>query len=105
MAIIDPEHWSCISLAESEGLVEQAVRRDVARLPISLQETTPAATAIALARELDRGWLLSTAPVAKELRETMRALAAAAGQLDIKRDAVDDLNARRAARRRAVATK
>jgi hypothetical protein len=87
---------------ESEGLVEQAVTRDLARLPAALRETTSAATAIALARELDRGRLMSTAPVAKELRETMRELAAAAVEIEVKGDAVDDLNARRAARRQGM---
>jgi hypothetical protein len=38
------------------------------------------------------------------LRETMRELAAASGQFDVKGDAVDDLNARRAARRAAAAS-
>jgi hypothetical protein len=89
---------------DGDGLVEAAVRRDLARLPEQLQGTTATATAIALARELDRGRLMSTAPVAKELRETMRELAAASGQFEVKGDAVDDLNARRAARRAAAAS-
>jgi hypothetical protein len=87
---------------EPEGLVEAAVLRDLAHLPLALRETTAAATAIALARELDRGRLMSTAPVAKELRETMRELAASAIEFEPKGDAVDDLNARRAARRAAA---
>jgi hypothetical protein len=86
----------------AEGIVEAAVLRDLAALPAVLRESTSAATAIALARELDRGRLMSTAPVAKELRETMRELAAVAAQVEVKGDAVDDLNARRAARRRAA---
>jgi hypothetical protein len=87
---------------DGDGLVEAAVRRDLARLPDQLQGTTPAATAIALARELDRGRLMSTAPVAKELRETMRELAAAAVEFEVKGDAVDDLTKARDARRRAA---
>lgn len=87
---------------EPAGLVEVAVLRDLARLPVALRETTAAATAIALARELDRGRLMSTAPVAKELRETMRELIAAAVEFEVKGDAVDDLNARRAARRQGM---
>ena len=87
---------------EGDGLVEAAVRRDLARLPVQLQGTTPAATAIALARELDRGRLMSTAPVAKELRETMRELAASATEFEVKGDAVDDLNKRRAERRQKM---
>lgn len=88
---------------DGDGLVEAAVRRDLDRLPCPLRGTTSAATAIALARELDRGRLMSTAPVAKELRETMRELAAAAVQFEVKGDAVDELNQRRAERRTAAA--
>jgi hypothetical protein len=88
---------------EGEGLVEAAVRRDLDRLPAALRGTTSAATAIALARELDRGRLMSTAPVAKELRETMRELAAAAVEFEVKGDAVDDLTKAREERRRAAA--
>jgi hypothetical protein len=88
---------------DGDGLVEAAVRRDLDRLPSPLRGTTSAATAIALARELDRGRLMSTAPVAKELRETMRELAAAAVQFEVKGDAVDELNQRRAERRTAAA--
>ena len=87
---------------EPQGIVEHAVLRDLARLPVALQETTAAATAITLARELDRGRVMSTAPVSKELRETMRDLAAAAVEFEVKGDAVDDLNARRAARRQGM---
>jgi hypothetical protein len=48
--------------------------------------------------------LMSTAPVAKELRETMRELAAAATEFEVKGDAVDDLNKRRAERRQKMST-
>jgi hypothetical protein len=89
---------------EGDGLVEAAVRRDLDRLPSALRGTTSAATAVALARELDRGRLMSTAPVAKELRETMRELAAAATEFEVKGDAVDDLNKRRAERRQKMST-
>jgi len=84
---------------DGDGLVVAAVLRDLSRLPVVVRDTTEAATAVALARELDRGRLMSTAPVAKELRATVELLRQMAALQEEAGDAVDDLAAKRAVRR------
>jgi len=82
--------------------VLEALLNELHRLPQGVQDSTEAATAIALARELDRGRLMSTAPVAKELMALLDRMRALAPPVDKPKDPVDDLTARRAARRPAA---
>ena len=86
------------------GPVREAVERDLQKLPEDLRESGPAISALALADAIDLGpertfRVLST--LVGELRETLESLAAKAPP-EVEGDAVDDLNARRAARRRAA---
>lgn len=60
------------------GPVERAVRGDIEALgDLDGMRPSLAATALALARELDAGTETSTAALARELRETLAALTAA----------------------------
>jgi hypothetical protein len=86
-----------------ESAVRFAVQRDLDSMPESVQNTTEAATALALAREMDMGRQLSIAPVAKELRGIMELLRSWATAAAPSGDAVDDLAAARAARRAGAA--
>lgn len=80
-----------------------AVLRDLDRLPEELRESTAAIAAQALAQSIDLGpeTYRFQASLVRELRETMDSLAAKAPP-KVEGDAVDDLNARRAARRSAA---
>lgn len=82
-----------------------AVRRDLDQLPAELRATTAAAAAEGLARSLDLGTetYRFQAALVKELRDCMTALQAMAPPKVEEADPVDDLNARRAARRAAAA--
>ena len=83
-----------------EGLVSvvEAVERDLAQLPKDLAGSVYAASALALAAEMDtRNSATSKSMCAKELRDTMdrlRQLAPAKKE----KDKLDDLSARRAKR-------
>lgn len=82
-----------------------AVRRDLDLLPEWLRVTSTAAAAEGLARSLDLGveTYRFQAALVRELRECMTELAARAPAKVEEGDPVDDLNARRAARRAAAA--
>lgn len=87
-----------------DGTVLEALRRDLAGMPDELRTGTVAMAAEALARSIDMGpksFRFHSALVAQliDCLETLRAAAP-----EEKKDTVDDLNARRAARRRAAAT-
>lgn len=73
-------------MAEQEGgpgPVEQAVRGDVDAMDVSGSMTRSlVASALNLARKLDTDAGMATAAVARELRETLKALAEAAGDDD-----------------------
>lgn len=81
-----------------------AVRRDLDALPDHLRQTTTAASAEGLARSLDLGTetYRFQAALVRELRECMTALAEMAPPEAEEGDPVDDLTARRAARRAAA---
>ncbi|MBX6382176.1 MAG: hypothetical protein IRZ07_04250 [Microbispora sp.] len=69
--------------SETYGPVEAAVRGDVDALElISPVARSLAETAYNLARTLDQGAGMATAAVARELRETLKTLAEAAGDDD-----------------------
>src|SRR4051812_2105508 len=80
-----------------------AVRAELARLPDELRTSASAMAAQELAKSIDLGTetYRFQAALVRELRETMDWLAAKAPP-EVEGDAVDDLNARRAARRRAA---
>lgn len=86
------------------GLHLAAVRRDLDKLPADLRETSTAAAAEGLARSLDLGTetYRFQASLVKELRECMTALAEMAPPEVEEGDPVDDLTARRKARRAAA---
>ena|SRR6476661_663201 len=85
------------------ALVTAMVATDLARLPVSVTDSTEAAIALALAHKLDSGGELSVAPVSKELREVMAILRSRADSLGDSGDSVDELGAARAARRAGAA--
>lgn len=85
------------------GDVEQAVLRDVKRLPTDLAESSLAATAIALARSIDYFDTSATARsmCAKALLDIRNRLFDLAPE-EPHRDQLDELATRRAARRSAA---
>lgn len=85
---------------EERRTVVEAVREDLADLPERLQRGALAAAALELARTIDQG--LNQATCTKELRAVLADLKAQAPPR-VEGDTVDDLNARRAARRRSAA--
>jgi hypothetical protein len=68
-----------------------AVMRDILRLPVDLRGSTEAATAFALAEELERGRALSASAVAKELVALMDKLRGMAGALGAQEDPLERL--------------
>lgn len=89
---------------EEAGPHLAAVRRELSGLPADLQLSATAAAAEGLARSLDLGtdtYRFQAALVA-QLRDCMAELAEKA-PAKVEGDTVDDLNARRAARRSAAA--
>lgn len=82
------------------GSVERATRADVRKLGLAgPAASTLAHTAYALARKLDQDAGMAAAAVARELRATMLELAKNAAPAV--KDGLDDLQARREARRGA----
>jgi hypothetical protein len=81
------------------GPVERATRAELRALKISVQTSILAASAVALARQIDRSpGAVAAAAAALQLRET-RADLVAESQLRPEEDFIDDLNARRATKR------
>ncbi len=83
------------------GCVERATRAELRALKISVQTSILAANAVSLARQIDvsRG-AVAAAAASLQLRQTRADLIAEA-EKQPERDVIDDLNARRAARRAA----
>jgi hypothetical protein len=81
--------------------VERAVRSEFRSLCVSVQRDGSAALAVSLARQIDtaRG-AVAAAAAAAQLRMLLADLRRAAADLP-ERDVIDDLNARRAAKRAA----
>jgi hypothetical protein len=80
------------------GAVEDATKRDLARLPVELAESSLGASALALARELDSGSSATSksmcAKAHMDIMERLRELAPA----EETSDAVDEIRAQRAKR-------
>jgi hypothetical protein len=88
-------------VAVRQGPVERAVRSELRSLKVSVQSDGSAALAVSLARQIDtaRG-AVAAAAAAGQLRALLADLRlVAAAQPE--RDVIDDLNARRAAKRDA----
>jgi hypothetical protein len=83
------------------GPVERAVRAEFRSLSVSVQRDGSAALAVSLARQIDtsRG-AVAAAAAAAQLRALLSDLRQAAAEQP-ERDVIDDLNARRAAKRAA----
>jgi hypothetical protein len=81
------------------GPVERAVRSEFRSLSVSVQRDGSAALAVSLARQIDtsRG-AVAAAAAAAQLRALLADLRLAAAEQP-ERDVIDDLNARRAAKR------
>jgi hypothetical protein len=81
------------------GPVERAVRSELRKLGCSVQSDGSAALAVSLARQIDgsRG-AVAAAAAAAQLRALLADLRLAAAEQP-ERDVIDDLNARRAAKR------
>lgn len=85
--------------------VVAAVNRDLAQLPEELRMSATAIAALRLAESIDLGTetYRFQAALVRELRECLTELVAKAPP-KVEGDAVDDLNARRAARRASAST-
>jgi hypothetical protein len=83
------------------GPVQRAVRSELRSLRVSVQSDGSAALAVSLARQIDtaRG-AVAAAAAAGQLRQLLIDLRHVAAQQP-ERDVIDDLNARRAAKRAA----
>ena len=88
-------------MASRQGPVERAVRAELRSLKVSVQADGSAALAVSLARQIDtaRG-AVAAAAAAGQLRMLLADLRQVAAQQP-ERDVIDDLNARRAAKRAA----
>lgn len=83
------------------GPVERATRAELRELKISVQTSILAASAVALAQQIDRAkGAVAAAQAQAQLRMTRAELVAEAEKRP-ERDVIDDLNARRASRRAA----
>lgn len=81
-----------------QGPVERATRVELRALKVSVQTSILAASAVALARQIDRSpGAVAAATAALQLRATRAELLAEAAKQP-ERDVIDDLNARRAKR-------
>lgn len=84
-----------------QGPVERATRAELRQLGVSVQVSILAATALSLAKQIDRTpGAVAAAAAALQLRQTRADLVAEAEKRP-KQDVLDDLNARRAAKRAA----
>jgi hypothetical protein len=83
------------------GPVERATRAELRALNVSVQTSILAANAVSLARQIDGSpGAVAAAAASLQLRLTRADLVAEAAEQP-ERDVIDDLNARRAARRAA----
>ena len=80
----------------TQGSVERAVRAELRVLGVSVQSRGTAALAVALARHIDR---VPDAAAAAQLRLILADVVRSAEP--VRKDAIDELNARRAVRRSA----
>ena len=87
----------------SETKEQDAVLRDLTKLPMGMRSCTEAVLATSLGQEIDARRALSIGGVSKELRELMGVLRGWAEASDDAGDVVDELGAARAARREATA--
>ena len=85
----------------THGSVEKAVRSELRRLGCSVQSDGTAALAVSLARQIDtaRG-AVAAAAAAAQLRLILADVAKSSGRPE--KDAIDELNARRAVRRESA---
>ena len=84
------------------GPVERATRSELRRLRCSAVTSTLGALAVSLAQHMDAGAeAKDAAVVAGQLRLVMADVVKASGPLTLRKDTLDELNARRAARRAA----
>lgn len=83
---------------ETQGPVERATRAELRELKVSVQSSILAASAVALARQIDcsKG-AVAAAAASLQLRQTRAELVAEAGKRP-ETDIVDEINARRAKR-------
>jgi len=86
---------------QRDGPVERATRAELRALKVSVQTSILAASAVALARQIDATpGAVAAAAASLQLRLTRAELIEEAERRP-ERDVIDDLNARRAARRAA----
>lgn len=90
-----------MSERRQQGPVERATRAELRAMKVSVQTSILAASAVSLARQIDgsRG-AVAAAAASFQLRQTRAELIADAEKRP-ERDAIDDINARRAAKRAA----
>jgi len=87
-----------MSERKGPGPVERATRAELRQLRVSVQTSILAATAVSLARQIDRSpGAVAAAAAALQLRET-RAQLIADAESRPEQDILDELNARRATR-------
>jgi hypothetical protein len=83
------------------GPVERATRAELRALKVSVQASILAASAVSLARQIDRSpGAVAAAAASLQLRQTRADLISEARERP-ERDVIDDLNARRAAKHAA----
>lgn len=87
-----------MSEREPQGPVERATRAELRALRVSVQSSILAASAVALARQIDRSkGAVAAAAAALQLRQTRADLVAEAAEKP-EADVIDELNTRRAAK-------
>lgn len=88
-------------MSERQGPVERATRAELRALKVSVQASILAASAVALAKQIDgsRG-AVAAAAASLQLRQTRAELIADAEKRP-ERDVIDELNAKRAKKRAA----
>lgn len=88
-------------MATGRGAVERATRSELRRLKVSVQDSILAANAVSLAHQIDQSrGAVAAAAASLQLRQT-RADIIAELEKRPQADVLDDLNARRAAKRAA----
>lgn len=90
-----------MSERESQGPVERATRAELRELKVSVQSSILAASAVSLARQIDRSkGAVAAAAASLQLRQTRAELVAEAAQRP-EADVIDELNTRRATKHAA----